>query len=350
LHPPTEPNLIKIIDWYAKNQKKLPWRGLKDPYKIWISEIILQQTRIAQGMDYYKRFIKTFPNIESLALSQEEEVLKMWQGLGYYSRARNIHFAAKYIYRQLNGIFPTNFTDLLQLKGIGKYTAAAIASIAYSEPVAAIDGNAFRVYSRFFSIELDIAKPSSFGHFFALANQHIDKNKPGDFNQAVMDLGSTICLPKNPQCKTCPLNLSCKAFLQNQTHLFPVKSKKTSVQNSQIKYLFILDKNNNFFLRKRDSTSIWGNMFDFPQFTENEKDKNDWEKELINQEIRFLFNTTHLLTHKRLHISFFRVIVSDNFFIEDFLPSNFIKTSKNELHKFALPKPIENFLNQEVYL
>ena len=342
---------FKLLSWFSQNKKDLPWRKTQDPYKIWLSEIILQQTRINQGLEYYERFIKTFPTVENLAKAKEEEVLKLWQGLGYYSRARNIHFTAKFIFFEQNGAFPNSFKDLQQLKGIGKYTAAAIASIVHQEPVAAIDGNAFRVYARLFSIDLDIAKSSSFNYFFALGNSIIDKQNPGDFNQAIMDLGSTICLPKNPLCEKCPIQTDCKSFSENTVQFFPVKSKKQTAKEVDIHYLLILDKKNTFILRKRDDSSIWANLFDLPEIKTIVRNKNDIELLIKNNEIDFLFSKEHLLTHRKLKIYFYSTVISDDLFYQELLKNEkYVRVRKSELHQYALPKPIEFLFNQNVLL
>ncbi len=342
---------FELISWYKIHKKELPWRKTKDPYSIWICEIILQQTRVNQGLGYYERFINSFSNVEKLALAQEAEVLKLWQGLGYYSRARNIHFSAKTIYSTLNSVFPTTFNEIIKLKGIGKYTAAAIASIAFNEPVAAIDGNAFRVYARLYAIDLDITKTTTFNYFFSLANKHIDKNNPGDFNQAIMDLGSTICLPKNPICINCPLNKKCKAYAEDLVAVFPVKSKKAKAKKEKLNYLLILDNGNNFILKKRDASSIWANMFDLPEIFTEENKRNEIEELLGSNEINLLLTRIHLLTHKRLEISFYCTIISDISFYEKLLEDNkYIKINKTNLYKYALPKPIEFLLEQDVFL
>src|SRR5690606_29978884 len=201
-----------ILIWSDKNKRNLPWRNTRDPYQIWLSEIILQQTRVIQGTNYFLAFTEKFPRIENLANAQEQEILRLWQGLGYYSRARNLHFTAKHIVKELNGKFPDSFQELLKLKGVGEYTAAAIASIAFNETVPAVDGNVFRVFSRYFNIHRDISLPKTRKYFFELGKETIDQNRPGDFNQAVMELGATVCTPKNPKCEICPVNESCEAL------------------------------------------------------------------------------------------------------------------------------------------
>src|SRR5690606_46065 len=230
-----------ILIWFDKNKRNLPWREQKDPYKIWLSEIILQQTRVAQGLDYYIKFTQTFPNLQDLAKAEESEILKLWQGLGYYSRARNLHFTAKHIVENLDSNFPDNFTDLLKLKGIGEYTAAAIASIGFDEAVPAIDGNAFRVYARYFNIQMDISLPKTKKYFLELGKKIIDPQRPGDFNQAVMELGATVCVPLSPKCGICPLNNSCEALAKKTVEQLPIKSKKLKIRNRKLHFLEITD-------------------------------------------------------------------------------------------------------------
>src|SRR5690606_24908055 len=254
-----------ILIWFDKNKRNLPWREDQDPYKIWLSEIILQQTRVAQGLDYYLKFIENFPTVKHLAEADETEVLKLWQGLGYYSRARNLHFTARYIVENLNGKFPDNFTDLLQLKGVGEYTAAAIASIAFHEAVPAIDGNAFRVYARYYNIDIDIATPRAKKYFFELGKAIMDLKRPGDFNQAVMELGATVCTPVNPKCEICPVNESCEALAKNTVNQLPVKSKKVKVKHRNFHFLEISD-GENFLIKKRTENDVWKNLYNFPLF------------------------------------------------------------------------------------
>lgn len=214
-----------LIKWYHKNKRHLPWRDTQNPYLIWISEVILQQTRVIQGLDYYLRFIRKLPDIQSLATVSEDEVLKLWQGLGYYTRARNLHAAAKNIVHYFNGKFPDNYTDILKLKGIGKYTAAAVASFAFNEPVPVVDGNVCRVLSRLYAINYPADSAEGQKLIYSLAEKIIDKKNPGIFNQAIMEFGALQCVPQNPDCSKCPLNKKCLAYIYNNVSLFPVKKK-----------------------------------------------------------------------------------------------------------------------------
>ena len=222
-------NFTKLLtQWYLKNKRDLPWRHTQNPYLIWLSEIMLQQTRVAQGMPYFFSFAKAFPTVFELANASEEQVLKLWQGLGYYSRARNLHKTAQYVAFELNGEFPGTYKELLLLKGIGEYTAAAIASFSYNECVPVVDGNVFRVLSRYFDIETDIASSSAKKEFAALAFELMPKNNPALFNQAIMEFGALQCVPKNPDCQVCPLNHGCLALQKKKVNQLPVKSKFTS--------------------------------------------------------------------------------------------------------------------------
>lgn len=252
----------KLLLWYTENKRDLPWRYTKDPYKIWLSEIILQQTRVAQGLPYYLKFIERFPTVFSLAKAKEQEVLRLWQGLGYYSRARNLHHCAKEVVEKFQGKFPDNFQDLQKLRGIGSYTAAAIASISFREPVAVVDGNVFRVLSRVFGIDKDISDSKSKNFFFALGNELISKEQPDEFNQAIMEFGATHCLPKNPLCGECILKKQCIARAHDLQAVLPVKSKKQKVRKRYF-YYFVIRQGKKIMMRKRDGKDIWQGLFDF---------------------------------------------------------------------------------------
>jgi len=215
-----------LTHWYLQNKRNLPWRNSNSPYHIWLSEIILQQTRVSQGTPYYLAFVKTFPTVFDLANATEQEVLKLWQGLGYYSRARNLHKTAQFIANELNGVFPQNYLGLLNLKGVGDYTAAAIASFAYNERVPVVDGNVFRVLARYIGVEEDIANHRTRKTFQALALDLMQAAEPNLFNQAIMEFGALQCVPKNPNCTICPFNGSCYALQKNKVAILPIKSKK----------------------------------------------------------------------------------------------------------------------------
>lgn len=251
-----------LVSWYLQNKRDLPWRGLKDPYAIWLSEIILQQTRIDQGLPYYLRFIEVFPSVFDLAKADESAVLKNWQGLGYYSRARNLHYTAKYIAYELNGIFPTGYEELLKLKGVGDYTASAIASICFDEPAATVDGNVYRVLARYFGIETPINSSKGIKEFKTLAQQLIDRHNPGTHNQAVMEFGAVQCKPQSPNCAVCPLNSGCIAFNKRLIDQLPVKTKKLKIRKRYFNYLVL--NNENTLLQKRIENGIWKNLYEFP--------------------------------------------------------------------------------------
>lgn len=252
----------EIIAWYENNKRELPWRLTKKPYNIWLSEVILQQTRVAQGLPYFLRFIATYPTIKQLASADEQDVLRLWQGLGYYSRARNMHATARIITDELNAEFPKTYKELLGLKGIGPYTAAAIASFAYDECVPVVDGNVFRVLSRVFGVETDISSSSARKVFEELANKLIPKDNPAAFNQAIMEFGALQCTPKNPNCLFCPLRDSCYAYEHRVQDKLPVKLKKTKVTNRYFTYV-AFKHNNKFLLRKRKENDIWAGLYEF---------------------------------------------------------------------------------------
>lgn len=223
-----------LLDWYAENKRDLPWRNTTDPYLIWISEIILQQTRVAQGYEYFLRFIKRFPDVVSLAAASEDEVMKYWQGLGYYSRARNLHAAAK----SMKGTFPKTYAEVRALKGVGDYTAAAICSFAYDMPYAAVDGNVYRVLSRYFGIDVPIDSTEGKKTFTALAGEVFDKSRPADYNQAIMDFGAVQCTPQSPNCLFCPLSGSCRALSEGKVQQLPVKQHRTKTTSRYFNYIF----------------------------------------------------------------------------------------------------------------
>ena len=344
-------NFSKIlIKWYLQNKRDLPWRNTTNPYPIWLSEIMLQQTRVAQGTPYFLSFTTEFPTVFDLAAANEEQVLKLWQGLGYYSRARNLHKTAQYIATELNGIFPNNYNDLLKLKGIGEYTAAAIASFAYHECVAVVDGNVFRVLSRYFDIETDIAQACAKKEFAALAFELMPKDNPATFNQAIMEFGALQCVPKSPNCSICVFNESCAALQKKKVDRLPVKSKKIKVRNRYFNYIVANDENENTLIQKRTSKGIWQNLYEFP-LLETEKEENfDFVLEQIQSEyfkensISSMLETNdksiiHKLSHQHLHIKFWKVNVNGT-----------IKNGINQenLKTFPFPIVIHNFIEKEL--
>jgi A/G-specific adenine glycosylase len=253
----------ELLEWNkTQNQREMPWKNEKDPYKIWISEIILQQTRVQQGVQYYNRFITAFPTVKHIIDAKESQVFKLWEGLGYYSRCKNIIASANYISNELGGRFPDNFNDILQLKGIGNYTASAIASFAYNLPHAVLDGNVFRVLSRFFGITEAIDNSEGKKIYSMIAGELLDKKNPAVYNQAIMDFGATICKPQLPLCNACPLKHRCKAFTKDIVHILPIKEKIINRKYRWFYYLLI-KWNNKLYVRKRTTKDIWQNLNEF---------------------------------------------------------------------------------------
>ncbi len=252
----------KLVKWYLENSRPLPWRETKEPYLIWLSEVILQQTRVAQGLPYYHRFTETFPTVRQLAAASEQDVLRLWQGLGYYTRARNLHKCAKVIVERYDGKFPRSYTELVELPGIGQYTAAAIASFSFGEPVAVVDGNVFRVLSRLFGIDTPVNSPQGKKVFCELANELISKSEPALHNQAVMEFGALHCTPVNPRCDDCVFKPSCIAYDNKLVNTLPVK---TAAKKARKRYFFylVIEKDNSILMKKRDQSDIWHGLFDF---------------------------------------------------------------------------------------
>ena len=252
-----------LIDWYELNKRMLPWRETRDPYLIWVSEIILQQTRVAQGLDYYLRFTERFPTVAHLAAAEEDEVLKYWQGLGYYSRARNLHAAAKMVMDRFGGQFPHTHEEVLSLKGVGAYTAAAIVSFAWNEPYPVVDGNVYRVLARLFSLDVAIDSSSGKRLFADLAHQLIDPKRASVYNQAIMELGALQCVPKSPNCEACPLVDHCLAYAQGRVEELPGKGHKTKTRDRYFHYLYLIYKGHTW-LRRRTAGDIWEGLYEFP--------------------------------------------------------------------------------------
>ncbi len=338
----------QIINWYQEHKRDLPWRKSKNPYHIWLSEIMLQQTQVAQGLPYFLKFTENYPTIFDLANAEEEQVLKLWQGLGYYSRARNLHFTAKYIANELNGIFPKTYKELVKLKGVGDYTASAIASICFDEPDAVVDGNVYRVLSRYFGIKTAINSTEGIKEFKILAQNLLDKTQSGLYNQALMDFGAIHCKPKNPLCDQCMLTQNCIAFNTNLVSELPFKEKKTKVRNRYFNYLFIITDDNQTVLNQRVGKGIWQNLYEFPlietkkAITKQELIKDKKFKSIITEEFDLkLFNDTdiiHKLSHQHLYTKFWLIYTS--------------KVSKqtiniDELENYPVPVLIENFLTKK---
>ncbi|WP_338074399.1 A/G-specific adenine glycosylase [Hymenobacter busanensis] len=251
-----------LLDWYPRHRRDLPWRHTHDPYAIWLSEIILQQTRVQQGLPYYEKFLAAYPTVQDLAAAPEQEVLRLWQGLGYYSRARNLRHTAQQVVNEYGGQFPGSYAELLKLRGIGPYTAAAIASFAYNERVGVLDGNVYRVLSRVFGITTDIAAPSTRKEFQQLADQLISVEEPGEYNQAIMEFGAIQCTPVNPDCLFCPVREQCFAFQHGMVRQLPVKTKAKASRTRYFQYL-VLRHGETVYLRKRTGKDIWHSLYDF---------------------------------------------------------------------------------------
>jgi A/G-specific adenine glycosylase len=343
----------QIHTWYSLFKRDLPWRNTRNPYCIWLSEIILQQTRIDQGLAYYNRFIDEFPDIFDLAKATEDQILKLWQGLGYYSRARNLHFTAKYIQNSLNGRFPDNYDSIRLLKGIGDYTASAIASISFGLEHPAIDGNVFRILSRYFGISEPIDTSTGKRIFKELATELIKGTDPGIHNQAIMEFGAIQCVPKNPICSKCPLNERCYAFLNRKINDLPVKKNKTTQRNRYFNYLVILC-NDQIWLRKRVEDDIWKNLYEFPLIETAEK--LEIETVLSQKEFQNLINSDqptienisnwkiHILSHQRIHYRFVRIRVKEPLS----KAFDYIKVGKEDIFNFAVPKLLETYLSENI--
>jgi A/G-specific adenine glycosylase len=338
-----------LIHWYLNNKRDLPWRNTQNPYNIWLSEIMLQQTRVAQGLPYYLDFISAFPTVYDLAKAPEEKVLKHWQGLGYYSRARNLHFTAQFVANELKGEFPNNYKELLKLKGIGEYTAAAIASFSFNEAVPVVDGNVFRVLSRYFNIETDISLATAKKEFSELALELMPKNDPATFNQAIMEFGALQCVPKNPNCENCIFNSSCLALQKKKVQALPVKLKKTKISNRFFNYIVFEDENLNTLIQKRDQKGIWQNLYEFPLIeTEREMDL-DTVSELIANKYQSEYKITrisnlnlkgqlHKLSHQHLNINFWEVKVKG-----EILGG----INRTKIKEFPFPKVIFDFIEKQ---
>ena len=336
-----------LTNWYQANKRDLPWRKSKKPYNIWLSEIILQQTQVKQGLPYYEAFISNFPTLKDLADASENEVLKIWQGLGYYSRARNLHFSAKYIKDHLEGVFPKNYKELLQLKGVGDYTASAIASICYEESVAAVDGNVYRVLGRYFGIDTPINSTHGIKQFKTLATSLLPVSNLGDYNQAIMEFGARQCKPQLPVCTKCPLNKNCQAYATGSVKLLPVKLKNNKVKKKYFNFIVISLKGNKTYLEQRTKKGIWQQLYQFPMI-ETEKPI-DLEGLLAHSDAQsvipesydelLLFNEidiVHKLSHQELHIKFWILKTSMQM-------KKAIKWS--DIKHYPVPIVLERFIN-----
>ncbi len=356
-------NFAKIlIAWYKKNKRDLPWRKTQDPYKIWLSEIILQQTRIEQGRAYYLKFVSHFTDVHKLAHASEHDILKLWQGLGYYSRARNLHKTAIIVANDHKGLFPGKHDELLKLPGIGEYTAAAISSIAFNEPRPVVDGNVLRFLSRFKGIETRVDTNSGKRMITNLATLLIDRQQPGEFNQAIMEFGALYCKPQNPDCGACIFRNECKANMESKIGIIPVKSKQVVQRKRYFHYLFIVKANEMVLLRKRSEQDIWRNLYDFPVI---EKPKAVSQKKIVeeisnylgsdlmdNPQITISKEYRHILTHQVILARFYTILLKDSEpfnRINSLYGNNWDAVELKNVHQYPVPRLIEKFLKNNSF-
>lgn len=335
----------KILNWYHEHQRDLPWRQTRDPYRVWLSEIILQQTRVAQGMPYYLSFVETFPTVYDLAEAPEEQVLKLWQGLGYYSRARNLHTTAKMVVTEFDGQFPHTYEELKTLKGVGDYTASAIASFCFDVPEPVVDGNVYRVLSRYFGVDIPINSTEGITYFKELAREVMDAENIRDYNQGIMEFGAIQCAPKKPYCLLCPLQESCVALKENKVDILPIKLNKTKVRNRYFNYLVWLDGNGDTVLEQRKGKGIWQNLYQFPLLETDSplEDAEIEEKMKVNHtpleiETLSLYNNEpiiHKLSHQHLHTQFW--ILKTSHILEEGIPWK-------KIDDFPVPVLIADFI------
>lgn len=345
-----------LIRWYNENKRDLPWRETNDPYKIWVSEIILQQTRVTQGLNYYLRFIEKFPSVKVLAESSEKDVLKMWQGLGYYSRARNMHAAAKTIVSNYNNKIPDIYKEIISLKGIGEYTAAAVLSVAYNKPYAVVDGNVYRVLSRLFAIETPIDSTDGKKQFAKLAQDLLDLDNPGKYNQAIMDFGAMQCTPAMPLCHSCPMQHLCVGHKLNMQSKFPVKQNRTKIRKRYFHYFYI-EFEGSIYLNKRKNNDIWKNMYEFPLI---ETDKHMNLRKLMKTSTFSTFFSDaeatfhqvqkpqkHLLSHQHIYANFYEVEMTKR---NANLENNFLRINASDINNFPISRLIHRYLERRELL
>ena len=339
----------QLIAWYLQNRRELPWRQSNDPYKIWLSEILLQQTRVEQGMPYYYKFIEAYPTLDKLAAAHEDEVLRLWQGLGYYSRGRNLLFAARQMIKQFNG-FPSDYQNIKSLKGVGDYTASAIASMAFNLPYAVVDGNVYRFLSRYLSIETPIDSTKGKKEFKELAESLLDKKNPGIFNQAMMEMGALVCKPK-PLCETCVFVQSCMALKNNSVTQLPVKGKKVAVRSRYFYYLIIENKRQQY-IRQRTKKDIWQGLYEFPLIETNKSStlkqlalSAEWQSIFENDKhiiVKQSAEIKHQLSHQSLNAVFIHVTIDKT--KSSWLKKNCFKVNPEELTKFAMPQLLVRYV------
>lgn len=325
-----EPFTLNLLRWFEHHGRELPWRASRDPYRIWLSEVILQQTRVAQGMDYWRRFVERFPDVQSLAEASEDEVLKLWQGLGYYSRARNLHHAARQITAM--GRFPDTLDEIRQLKGVGDYTAAAIASFAFRLPVAAVDGNAYRVLARYFGLSTPINTTQGKREFTQLAQSLLPVDRPHDFNQAMMDFGATWCTPSSPNCSDCPLAEGCQALYNNKVEDLPVKERKLTVKERRMVLVYLRCQGMTAWHR-RGGGDIWQGLWEpLTALPEGE----GLRLRLLRSGVK------HVLTHRILMADFYLAEAD----VKPSLPEGYLWLRESDLDRYAVPRLVEKLLEE----
>lgn len=344
-----------LFDWADENPREMPWKGERNPYLIWLSEIILQQTRVEQGLPYFEKFKAKYPTVKQLADAPEDEVMKMWEGLGYYSRARNLHFSAKLISNDLDGQFPTDFKSIKSLKGVGDYTASAIASFAYDLPHAVLDGNVFRVFSRFLGIKTPIDSTDGKKEFAKVTDEFLNKKQPAKYNQAIMDFGATQCVPANPNCEICPLQKHCFAFAKNEISSLPVKAKKLKKRTRYFNFL-VFENEGKIWIQKREEKDIWRDLYQFPMietevgiddFSKLKKDEN-WldffqknQLELVSKSNPF----RQTLTHQFIIGTFWKIKIHDA--TNPVFKPSYLGITKHDLSNHAFPKIIDLYLKDK---
>lgn len=337
-----------IISWYTIHKRDLPWRKTKDPYLVWLSEIILQQTKVSQGLPYYESFSKMFPSVADLANASEDEVLKLWEGLGYYSRARNMHHSAKFVIKEMKGIFPVSYQELIQLKGVGDYTASAISSICKGEAKAVLDGNVFRVLARFFGITVPINSTEGLKIFKKIAEDHLFLKDTGTYNQAIMEFGALQCKPRLPNCSNCPLTKKCLAYNTGKVSLLPIKLNKTKVKNRYFNFLVVISSDRKIALEQRSGKGIWQGLYQFPLLETSKsisskeimKSSNFLNYSVLETSKAVLFNNEeiiHKLTHQKLHVKFW-IIYSKS------APVGAVAIK--EIKKYAVPIVVKRFIDK----
>src|SRR5690625_1371015 len=338
----------RLISWYLTNKRDLPWRSSSSPYHVWLSEVILQQTKVAQGLPYYMAFVEKYPTVQDLANANEDEVLLLWQGLGYSSRARNLHASAKYIVQELNGDFPDTFDKLLELKGVGDYTASAIASICYNEPEPVVDGNVYRVLSRIFGVDTSIPSSKAHREFKELGSLLMDKEQPGTFNQALMEFGALQCIPRNPDCEQCVFATKCAALQNNTVHSFPVRRKKSKVRKRYFNYFVVHSGQDSLAIQQRLEDDIWYKLYELPLIESKSALTKKQMLSALKTDSMFTnsdLNSLQQINRKQIVHKLSHQHLYTKFWILDGEVENSSTISVDALNNYAFPKLIEEFLS-----